>query len=1041
MPVERVQRFIYRNLVQRPRANRALDTFGNRLNSLLERLGIEHRYATGLTRTKAVLYTSNNRIDIDAAKHILLTSRRSRAGRIFDIYDRYFKSVSDIFCRCEVENGYGLTLGLRASAIFTPKQLLILIRTIENNTIVKSSDLNFRAQRLLSKEAFESLPLALDMVKPFLSSQKIVKLFSSISKHAGISSQNAFQALSNIFLSVKDLLGVEQAFDLLTKVANISGKHTGSAYACLPSTLNAHFTSDHINYLYKGIIDIADKYKNENPYISTYAFSVLSHVIEAGLDPKQILGLYNEIAECARENTSNALCVLPAFFEANLTPDLIIKYIKEIEQETGINACTALPAFSSMIRMQYSPEQAIKLIRNIHQGLGEFARIGFQTIPAALEAKLSEEQMLAMFGKIPNIFITAAQTNGIFLYLQKTLECIGNRLPPKLTLELISHILDKSQGNDLDACRALEQLPVVLDDLIGGGLNQKQIYTFLISAIQTGWGSLQAKHIMFKYLLDNVGINDRFLKLVERLDLMRETALLLNDPQTPDEYISSLVDLARKEVAKSWSMFLNGRPPEELPRVFEFCAKVMAEKAAFAYEKIRTVGSQSRKPTITVYILSTAYKLKVEKLSDQFRERGMTRDEIAIELRDFHQAIRSKIANGRPYLEARLEVGQEWLSSGRLTRFTQPMLLKIPSGSNPSAEVTQKLQDLASLAETNNYDLIFIDHSTVRTKEVTHQGDPTDFEKGRAIARALDIADLQQNRRKWLFKPNNWEIPKLDPAHPNMIGLNLYDGQIYGSHTGGNKSDWLPIDDHGEFIGVSWDAEGRKHRTNYLVITKNGDNKYHVYTAAQIFDRSLRAALDEIRKPKERVRIAARNILFVCNANHDRSPLAEHLMRKLAAEKVTNAEDLTISSAGLEVDNWLQTRGPKKEYPFLPSSGTRRLLDQKSLDYLSFRKQQLDQSKVSQADVIFVMTRRQKRVLLEKFPDAEGKVFVMREYAGYQERDWDIPTPKIFNYQTRYMFEEALERALRRLSGEKLATVRRLPKKGFRDRNEEGLAA
>jgi protein-tyrosine-phosphatase len=163
-------------------------------------------------------------------------------------------------------------------------------------------------------------------------------------------------------------------------------------------------------------------------------------------------------------------------------------------------------------------------------------------------------------------------------------------------------------------------------------------------------------------------------------------------------------------------------------------------------------------------------------------------------------------------------------------------------------------------------------------------------------------------------------------------------------------------------------------------------------------------------------------------------------MRKLVDERVEGADKIAIVSAGLATDAWLKRKGPKKEFPLAPSSGTRRLLEQKGIDYDYFSKQQLDRATVEPANIIFVMTRREKRVLLERFPQAEDKVFVLREYAGYDKHDWNIPTPRTFNYQTTYLFEEALKRVLRRLGGETLDSVRRVPKKPFRGRPYEEAA-
>ncbi len=73
LPNLKVQGYIYRNLIQRPKVNRFLNQFGGALN----RLGLP--YATGLTRHKATLFASKIPDEVDAAGSALLLAGRQRA--------------------------------------------------------------------------------------------------------------------------------------------------------------------------------------------------------------------------------------------------------------------------------------------------------------------------------------------------------------------------------------------------------------------------------------------------------------------------------------------------------------------------------------------------------------------------------------------------------------------------------------------------------------------------------------------------------------------------------------------------------------------------------------------------------------------------------------------------------------------------------------------------------------------------------------------------------------------------------------------------
>jgi hypothetical protein len=116
MPIQAVQRSIYRNFVQRPRINRALDSFGLRLNRLLESLHIKKRYATGLTRSKAILFVSSNPGERVNAERALQAISRPRALRAVADFENP-KSPAFLAARQLLESNFSMfheTIGQRA---------------------------------------------------------------------------------------------------------------------------------------------------------------------------------------------------------------------------------------------------------------------------------------------------------------------------------------------------------------------------------------------------------------------------------------------------------------------------------------------------------------------------------------------------------------------------------------------------------------------------------------------------------------------------------------------------------------------------------------------------------------------------------------------------------------------------------------------------------------------------------------------------------------------------------------------------------------
>ncbi len=758
-----------------------------------------------------------------------------------------------------------------------------------------------------------------------------------------------------------------------------------------------------------------------------HAFDIMDTLRSQGFRVRQIARMFDRIEATGEHYKTSRMrqveVVANRLRALGLTPDHIRDFVDS-------------PAVGHTIRLDRAMDIAERLIRagRTLQGVLSFLHLidantsaALQLHPARvtlqlLDAGYTDTEIIAIIRCLNTMAMNIANYSA-----QVLVESMITLKIPREEVLAFAHAVNRIEVES----PLLRAIYLAAHDIIRTRGSTRVITGLLEIGAEDGWNTHLSRQRMIHHLREQLGVSAIFIGFVKNLGLHEEIAYLLNDPETPPAEIGAILAIAHGIVRKNWSHILSGRPPEELSRVFEFCARVMAEKAHSTYERIKAIAEQTRKPTVTVYILSTAYKLNIERLADQFLERGLTRGETATLLASYRREVHAKIKDGTPYLEARLEVARDWLKDGRMSRYTHPVYLKVPSARKPSSAVDERLQQLRDLSERKNVDFVFVDHSTVRVKTLKTLGDPHDFEKGRALARALRIVDPRCKRRHWLYKVNGWKIPELSLDRPNMVALNLYDGKVYESHTGGPK-DWLPVDDNGEFVGVSWDAEGNEKRTDYLVVAQDNSQRYRVYLASQLFQLEFRAALAELQTRPPKWRIPTRDILFVCDWNHHRSPLAQFLMRYLLDQRVEGAGEIKVDSAALTLDTFMATRGQKVSDPYLPSARIADLVQQRSANFGSFRKKQVDNQMVAQADVIFVFEERQRDEILTRFPEAVGKVHLLREYAGYAKADWNLPTPKSFNYQTRYIFEEALARALRRLAGEDLQAVHPVPGQPFR---------
>ena len=137
--------------------------------------------------------------------------------------------------------------------------------------------------------------------------------------------------------------------------------------------------------------------------------------------------------------------------------------------------------------------------------------------------------------------------------------------------------------------------------------------------------------------------------------------------------------------------------------------------------------------------------------------------------------------------------------------------------------------------------------------------------------------------------------------------------------------------------------------------------------------------------------VTRKTVVFICTGNSCRSVMAEYLLKSMVGDKPVD-----VYSAGTSV--FLQSRA---------SAETLEVLREEGIDAGGHVSRPINSILLKKADLIFVMTRQHLRQVLERVPEVEKRVYLLKEFVDRSscQDGMDVPDPM---GQSRQAYKDCL---------------------------------
>ena len=144
-----------------------------------------------------------------------------------------------------------------------------------------------------------------------------------------------------------------------------------------------------------------------------------------------------------------------------------------------------------------------------------------------------------------------------------------------------------------------------------------------------------------------------------------------------------------------------------------------------------------------------------------------------------------------------------------------------------------------------------------------------------------------------------------------------------------------------------------------------------------------------------------KKIMFICTGNICRSAMADALMKKMAKDK---NKEIDVYSCGIFAQDG-----------DMPTYNAIEAMKEYNVELKNHKATNIRNSKIEDMDIILCATVSHKNNVISMYPELTNKIYTIKEYAGFDKNDLDIPDPWGYDIETYRFCASTINKCLEKI--------------------------